>query len=151
MFELERLLITVRMYPTISAKHVETVCTGGINGLGQWRRLYPVPLRYLAEDLKYKTFYIVEVKIHESTKDHRPETREPDVATFRVLSHMESWHEKINWVKPSINPSLRKMQSLKKTLAPVAVREVLDFTAKPTTLDWSAKQREKLKQEGLFE
>jgi hypothetical protein len=39
----ERILVTVRTYPNLSTKYIETVCTGGINDKGEWRRLYPVP------------------------------------------------------------------------------------------------------------
>jgi hypothetical protein len=58
MVEGERMLITVRTYPDLSTKHIETVCTAGVTASGQWRRLYPVPLRCLPEMQRYRTWDI---------------------------------------------------------------------------------------------
>ena len=41
----ERLLVTVKTYPTLSTKYGETVCTAGVREDGSWVRLYPVPFR----------------------------------------------------------------------------------------------------------
>ncbi len=40
----ERILITVKTYPTLSKSHVELVCTAGFREDGAWVRIYPVPL-----------------------------------------------------------------------------------------------------------
>lgn len=44
---LERVLITVKTYPTLSKKYGETVCTAGLREDGSWVRIYPVPFRQL--------------------------------------------------------------------------------------------------------
>ena len=150
MFELERLLITVRTYPNPSTKYIETVCTGGITDRGEWRRLYPVAHRYIPEDHQYRTFDVIEVKVRDGT-DGRPETRRPEILSLKILSRLEHWKDRVDWIKPTILPSLDKMKVLGKTLAPVKVKEVLDFTAEKTTAEWSAAQKEKMKQEGLFD
>src|SRR3989449_11719239 len=41
----ERVLITVKTYPTLSRKYGETVCTAGVREDGSWGRVYPVPFR----------------------------------------------------------------------------------------------------------
>ena len=150
MLELERMLITVRTYPNPSTKYIETVCTGGITDAGEWRRLYPVAHRYIDEDHKYRTFDIVEVKVRPGN-DGRPETRRPEIATLKIQSHLEHWKDRVDCIKPTIFPSLEKMKMDKKTLAPVAVKEVLDFVAEKSNADWSVAQKEKMKQEGLFD
>lgn len=38
----QRVLITVKTYPTLSKKYGETVCTAGIRPDGSWVRIYPV-------------------------------------------------------------------------------------------------------------
>ncbi len=45
----QRVLITVKTYPTLSRKYGETVCTAGIREDGSWVRIYPVPFRRLDE------------------------------------------------------------------------------------------------------
>lgn len=39
----ERILITVKTYPTLSASYGELVCTAGLREDGSWIRIYPVP------------------------------------------------------------------------------------------------------------
>lgn len=148
--EKERILITVRTYPTLSNKYVETVCTGGITDRGEWRRLYPVPLRYLDENRQYRTFDVVEVEVKPGS-DGRPETRRPHPPSLRIIEHLSGWPARCDWINPTINPSLAAMEAAGKTLAPVKVREVLDFTAIPCEAEWTAKQQELLKQDILFD
>jgi hypothetical protein len=47
--EKQRVLITVKTYPTLSRKYGETVCTAGVRPDGSWVRIYPVPFRRLEE------------------------------------------------------------------------------------------------------
>ena len=70
----EKILITVKTYPTLSKKYAELVCTAGVNEAGQWRRIYPVPFRQLNSDQKYKKYQWIEVELRKSTSDGRPET-----------------------------------------------------------------------------
>ena len=50
----ERVLITVKTYPTLSQKYIELVCTAGFREDGSWIRIYPSPFRFLEGDQKYK-------------------------------------------------------------------------------------------------
>ena len=45
----QRVLTTVKTYPTLSRKYGETVCTAGLREDGSWVRMYPVPFRRLDE------------------------------------------------------------------------------------------------------
>lgn len=147
--EKERILITVRTYPTFSKTYIETVCTGGITDAGEWRRLYPVSLRYTDEAQQFKTFDIVEVKVRAGT-DGRTESRKPDMGSLRITGHVDKWPGRCEWVNPTICPSIVAMASAKRSLAPVAVREVKEFFAKPAPADWTAEQKEQLKQDLMF-
>jgi len=135
----ERILITVRTYPNISAKHIETVCTGGITDGGQWRRLYPVPLRYVEGNQQFKTFDIVEVDVRPAD-DGRPESRKPEMPSLKITGHVDDWPARCDWINPTIVESLAAMQAAGRTIGPVAVREVLEFIAKPSAADCPPKQ-----------
>jgi len=78
----ERILITVKTYPTLSKKYGETVCTAGVRENGSWVRLYPVPFRRLDQEEQYRLFDWVECQIERNKSDPRPET-------FRPLNHNE--------------------------------------------------------------
>jgi len=49
----EKILVTVKTYPTLSRKYGETVCTAGVREDGSWVRIYPVPFRRLNESEQY--------------------------------------------------------------------------------------------------
>jgi hypothetical protein len=70
----ERILITVKTYPTLSRKYAELVCTAGITENGEWRRLYPVRFRQLYDEQKYSKYQWVEAKLEKSISDRRPES-----------------------------------------------------------------------------
>jgi len=150
MTEKERILITVRTYPVFSQQYIETVCTGGINDQGQWRRLYPVPWRYVDSTKQYKTYDVVEVEIKEG-KDSRPESRTPVLSTMKIVGHLDSWMARSQWVKPTILPSLKAMIEAGRSIGPVQVEKVLDFIVEKGKSDWTPAQLEKLRQTNLFE
>lgn len=91
----ERVLITVKTYPTLSRKYGETVCTAGIRQDGSWVRIYPVPFRRLGEKEQYDKYDWVECDLRKSTKDPRPETYHPtDVHTICPVAHVDT---RDNW------------------------------------------------------
>lgn len=145
----ERIIVTVRTYPVISQRYMETVCTGGITDRGEWRRLYPVALRYLEPERQYKTFDVVEVGV-KAGKDTRPESRTPVIASLRVVSHVNSWPQRRDWIEKTAFSSLEEMMAAGRSLAPVRVREALEFIAEPAAAQWTAAQIEQLGQGDLF-
>jgi hypothetical protein len=145
----ERILITVRTYPTFSKQYIETVCTGGINDQCEWRRLYPVSLRYEDEAKQYRTFDIVEVNLRDGT-DGRQESKRPDMGTMRITGHLDDWQARCDWVNPTILQSISAMTAANRSLAAVAVKQVLEFIADPAAADWSPEQKEQLKQSLMF-
>jgi hypothetical protein len=52
----EKILITVKTYPTLSRKHGKLVCTAGLREDGTWMRIYPVPFRLLDYDRRYSKY-----------------------------------------------------------------------------------------------
>jgi hypothetical protein len=94
----ERILITVKTYPTLSRKYGETVCTAGVREDGSWVRIYPVPFRRLEETEQYRKFDWLECDLVRSKKDPRPETHHPaDIKQLNPVGHMgtdRNWHER---------------------------------------------------------
>ena len=52
---------------------------------------------------------------------------------------------------PTCVPSLEALVKAGRSLGPVVAREVLEFTATPTSSEWTAAEREKLRQGLLFD
>ena len=91
----ERILITVKTYPTLSRKYGETVCTAGVREDGHWVRLYPVPFRRLDEEQQYSKFDWIECNIDRNTADPRPETFRP--AAFEEMQRVDHLDTSSNW------------------------------------------------------
>ncbi len=93
----ERVLITVKTYPTLSRKYGETVCTAGVREDGTWMRIYPVPFRRLDEAEQYRKFDWIETDFVKSKSDPRPETYHPaDIMKLVPSGHMgkeDKWRE----------------------------------------------------------
>ena len=87
----ERVLITVKTYPTLSRKYGETVCTAGVREDGSWVRIYPVPFRRLNEREQYSKFDWMECDFIKSRSDPRPETRHPaDLNQLQPVGHLDT-------------------------------------------------------------
>ncbi len=143
----ERLLITVKTYPTLSRKHGETVCTAGIREDGSWVRLYPVPFRRLDEEEQYRKFDWVELETRKSTSDHRPETRHPtdakDILPVKHLGTEEAWKERrkvLGKVKVHrhLQPLLDGAKANTMSLALFKPAKIVDFVWEACERDWDA-------------
>src|SRR5690606_21041660 len=95
--EKQRILITVKTYPTLSRKYGETVCTAGIREDGSWVRMYPVPFRKLGEQEQYTKYDWVEWQLAPNRSDIRPETPRPvDERQLVPVAHLDTadtWRE----------------------------------------------------------
>jgi hypothetical protein len=94
----ERILITVKTYPTLSRKYGETVCTAGVHEDGSWVRIYPVPFRRLDESEQYRKFDWIHCQLVKSRSDPRPETRHAaDLKKLQPAGHMgttSNWRDR---------------------------------------------------------
>jgi hypothetical protein len=147
--ESEEILVTVRTYPTPSKRHVETVCTAGITTNFEWRRLYPISLRLLEDQKQFKTWDVVQVQLDEG-HDGRPETRRPRSATLIILRSIDSWESRRDWIDRTTLASMEAMSRAERSIGPVAVERVDDFTWQDTEPEWSPDQLEIFKQPELF-
>jgi hypothetical protein len=160
----ERILITVKTYPTLSRKHGETVCTAGVRADGSWVRLYPVPFRRLGEVEQYRKFDWVELEMMKSTKDHRPETHHPtdakEIQTVTSLDTRDHWRERRKVfermeIHQRLQPLLDGAKANKLSLALFKPAKILDFIWEPCERNWDeakvAAMREMASQGELFE
>jgi hypothetical protein len=85
----ERILITVKTYPTISKTYGELVCTAGLREDGSWIRVYPVTFRQLDDARRYKKWSWVELELTRNPKDPRPESHRPvDLSAMQVVDEI---------------------------------------------------------------
>jgi len=160
---LERILITVKTYPTLSRKHGETVCTAGIREDGSWVRLYPVPFRRLNEEEQYRKFDWIELDLRKSTSDPRPETYHPtDAKSIQAVGHLDT---KDGWkarskalesvaVYERLQPLLDGAKANTISLAMFKPARIVDFFWEPCERNWDdakvAAMREMASQGELF-
>ena len=94
----ERILITVKTYPTLSRRYGETVCTAGVREDGSWVRIYPVLFRRLEEAEQYRKFDWLELDLVKARSDPRPESWCPvDAKQMSAVGHVDTaddWRER---------------------------------------------------------
>jgi hypothetical protein len=89
-FETRRILIWGKTYPELSSRHRETVCTGGCTEDGRPIRLYPVGLRYLAQERQYQLYNWVEVPVRRNTSDPRPESYKVIADRVKIVGKVDT-------------------------------------------------------------
>jgi hypothetical protein len=160
----ERVLITVKTYPTLSRKHGETVCTAGIRGDGSWLRIYPVPFRRLEETEQYNKFDWINCDLVKSRSDPRPETRHAaNLQELHADGHIgteSNWRERrklllrTSTVYTRMQPLIDGAKANTLSLAVFKPALVRNFTWEEEERDWDrnkvAEMREKTKQNELF-
>ncbi|MGB0334416.1 MAG: hypothetical protein ACPGGN_03570 [Opitutales bacterium] len=152
---IERILITVKTYPTLSEKYSELVCTAGVNEKGQWRRIYPVKFRQLQDASQYKKFQWVEADIEKSTSDKRPESYKlvrPDCLQLLgdPISTSEKWaarkdafHNKVP-LERDISKLIENAHADVCSLAHYLPENYLKFVVEETSREWSSEKLAKL-------
>lgn len=144
----ERILITVKTYPTLSKKYGETVCTAGVREDGSWVRIYPVPFRRLNETEQYSKYDWVECDLVRSRKDPRPESHNPtDMTQLVPIGHMgteDHWRERRNLLlgRATVYTRLADLIAAAKanirSLAVFRPSRVGDFIWETEDREWSA-------------
>ena len=147
----EKILITVKTYPTLSRKYAELVCTAGVNESGEWRRIYPVRFRQLLDDQKYRKYQWIEAEIEKSSTDRRPESyriiREeslrilgkPLATTNKWLSRREAFLDKVSF-HADLSAMIQAAHQNELSLAVFKPTEWLAFTHEPAEREWDAKK-----------
>ena len=145
----ERILITVKTYPTLSEGYGELVCTAGVREDGSWVRLYPVPFRLLDFDSRYRKFEWIETSLVRNTRDSRPESFRlvdpDDIAVMESVGTDDGWRERrrllLGKCRIYDNLSLLIAEAHANTcsLAVFKPARILDFVCEPAeSRDWDA-------------
>ncbi len=152
----EKILIIVKTYPVLSKTYAELVCTAGVNEVGEWRRIYPVPFRQLNSNQQYKKYQWIEVNIEKSTSDRRPETYRINGNLSNVnapLPTTDNWKlRRIEFVDkvPTHNDLSYLINSAhdnKLSLALFRPQDWMNFTIEKTDRNWDKSKIAKLEAE----
>ncbi len=151
--EKQRILVTVKTYPTLSRKYGETVCTAGIKEDGTWVRIYPVPFRRLNESEQYRKYDWIECRLGRRTADPRPESFSPaDQNELTPVGHIDTsdkWRERRRLllqtaqVYDRLDRLIEGAKSNTLSLAVFKPTKVIDFIWENEDRNWN---QEKLRQ-----
>lgn len=161
----ERVLITVKTYPTLSRKYGETVCTAGVRDDGSWVRIYPVPFRRLGEEEQYRKFDWLECRLVRHQSDPRPETFRPvdehELIPAGRIETTDGWRERrrilLNTARvySRLDELIEGAKANRVSLAVFKPSRVIDFVSEADERDWDPEKvrqmREASKQGELFD
>ena len=157
-----KVLITVKTYPTLSAKYDELVCTAGFREDGTWIRIYPLPFRKKAYHQQYKKYDWIELDLVKNQSDFRPESYRPysHESEINIIGHIDTgrnWEERKKLCLGKIYYNLSELIDEAKdkvictSLAVFKPTEIVDFTAEKVEREWDKDKLDKLSQLNLFE
>lgn len=154
----ERILITVKTYPTLSSSYGELVCTAGLRENGSWIRIYPVPFRLLDEYKKFTKYQFIEANVIRNSKDPRVESHKVDFESLKItgekLNTKDCWQQRRNWVlgRGQVYDDLAYLIEAANvrnelSLATFKPAEIIDFIAQPVSGEWDQEKVLKIQQE----
>ncbi len=158
----ERILITVKTYPTLSSKYGELVCTAGLREDGSWIRIYPIPFRSLEEYKRFEKWRFITVNVHRNARDSRPESHKIDITTLQLaedrLDTKDCWRERRRWVLGAgeVHTNLTRLIELANrenslSLATFKPARMLDFVVEADEREWSPDKVAAISQASLQE
>lgn len=159
----EKILITVKTYPTISEKYDELVCTAGFREDGSWVRIYPVQFRKKAYDQQYKKYQWIEIDLVKNTKDKRKESYRPvsHDTEINILNQIKpdgkDWKERRKIVLQKVYTNLTtliaeaKDPSIGTSLAVFKPSSIEKIEIVAVEREWSKKKLDSLRQGNLFD
>jgi hypothetical protein len=159
---LTKVLITVKTYPTLSAKYDELVCTAGFREDGTWIRIYPVQFRQRPYHEQYKKYDWIEMDIVKNESDFRPESFRPATidSEIKLVDHIgtdDNWAERKKFVMGKVYYNLTELieeaknKDMRTSLAVFKPTKILAFVVEEVDREWDREKLESLKQMNLFE
>ncbi len=159
----ERVLITVKTYPSLSAKYDELVCTAGFKEDGSWIRIYPIQFRKKAYNQQYSKYQWIEIDIVKRKSDFRKESYRPvsHDSGIKIVGEIkpdgDAWKERRKIVLNNVYTNLTELISEAKdkkigtSLAIFKPAEIIKLEIKNTSRQWSKEKLHKLDQLKIFE
>jgi hypothetical protein len=159
---LTKILITVKTYPTLSAKYDELVCTAGFKEDGTWVRIYPVPFRKKTYNEQYKKYDWIELDLVKNTSDFRPESYRPHSheSEIKIIGHIDTkdnWAERKTIALGKVYYNLSELiaeakdKNIRTSLAVFKPASVKEFKIEEVDRDWDKDKVAKLQQLNLFQ
>ncbi len=133
-------LIIGRASPEPSKKHIETVCTGGITEHGEVLRLYPIPLRYLEKESRYKLWAWAKFDVQKNPEDKRKESYKVREGSIQILGSVKDSSERFALLEKAIVSDREVLDELYHrdwTSIGVVEIELLDFVKQTQKKDWA--------------
>ena len=157
-----KVLITVKTYPTLSAKYDELVCTAGFREDGAWIRIYPLPFRKKAYHEQYRKYDWIELDLVKNESDFRPESYRPysHDGEINIVGHIDTssnWAERKKLCLGKIYYNLSELiaeakdRNICTSLAVFKPTKIVDFTAELVERKWDKDKLARLTQLNLFE
>lgn len=153
----ERILITVKTYPTLSRKYGETVCTAGLRPDGSWVRIYPVPFRRLEETEHYGKFDWIDAELIRNQSDPRPETYRPtDYAHLIPVAKMttaDNWRERRKLLLQTaqvfdrMDPLMEDAKANRRSLAVFKPTKIRGVIWEDEEREWNADKVEQMREQ----
>ncbi|WP_414656704.1 hypothetical protein ACINK0_11055 [Deinococcus sp. VB343] len=172
-YEMEEVLMVVKTYPTPSAAHGETICTGGIRLRDNaWIRIFPFPFRLAEVNVLFKKWDILRLPLAAPRNDPRPESRR--LHDVRLVEHIRGmgtedgfWTERMSYLLPTVATCVQEVlngipkkgnQNWGGTIRPVQIKPNTGRVVinRLRNSNWTADERAKLMeaqrmaQEGLY-
>jgi hypothetical protein len=151
----ERVLITVKTYPTLSRKYGELVCTAGVREDGSWVRLYPIPFRLLDYTERYSKFEWIETELVKNGRDHRPETFHPvdvnDIQKAGKIGTEDNWRERRNLILKKceihhrLKPLIDGAHENRLSLAVFKPTKLVDFVWESDDREWDESKMDEMR------
>jgi hypothetical protein len=148
----KKVLIIGRASPEPSKKHIETVCTGGITETGEVLRLYPIPLRYLEKERKYKLWTWAKFQVQKNPSDRRKESYRVRDDSIEVLAEVKDPSERFALLEKAVAPDRETLaEQYRKDWTSIGIIEIdfVDFYMGTKTKDWE-KDKPYIKQFHLY-
>ncbi len=134
----ERIIVLAKTYPELSSKHGPIVCVAGVNEYGEWRRLYPIPLRIWRDDrykdLQFNKWDVIEVEVSEKPPSHDRRFESRRVISWeriRIVDHIKNWEARLAVIKELLDPDIESIINSGRSLGVIKPARVLDFFSKP--------------------
>jgi hypothetical protein len=159
----EKILITVKTYPSLSAKYDELVCTAGFREDGSWVRIYPVQFRKRKYSQQYSKYQWIEIELVKNTGDFRKESYRPvsHDAEITIVGEIkpdgDDWRERRKVVLNKVYFNLKELIAEAKnnkigtSLAVFKPSEIVGLEIKQVDREWSKEKLDRLNQLNLFE
>lgn len=160
LFEEHRLLILGSTYPNYSTRHIEQVCTGGID-LDDYclKRLHPLPRRYLEAGNRFERFDVIGVRARPHPVDTRPGSLHVEPTSIQKIDRMDSVYlrkqafEKCKDICRSVEEAHDRRDRDRTSLAMFQPKSILGCSIARKTeqerKDWYVRERAVLAQESF--